>query len=94
MRVPLMNISVCPSYCTVKSPNENSAITVQGKLSPYIHFEWDNFEGLNIFNNKKLKVNRVHAMSMMTSRNPRPILITAYDLNFYVQHNSKLYHIA
>ena len=89
-----MNISVCPSYCTVKSRNEISAITVQGKLSPYVHFEWDNFEVLNILNNKKLQVNRVHAMSMMTGRRAKPILITAYNLNVYVQHSSKLYHVA
>ena len=94
MHVPLVNLSVCPSYCTVRSPNEISAITVQGKLSPYIYFEWDNFEVLNILNNKKLKVNRVHAMSIMTGRRAREILTTAYNVNFYVQHDSKLYHVA
>ena len=55
IQVPLRILTVCPTYWTIKSPLEVASVTIRGKLSPTIEFEWNEFELINKVTNRHIQ---------------------------------------
>lgn len=86
VHVPLMALAVCPTYWDIRSPHEVAMVTISGKLSPIVHFDWDQFELTNKLTNKTLHVQKNHTLSLLKGRTVRKLLRTTYSVHFFIQH--------
>ena len=90
VRVPLKALTVCPSYWKIQAPSEVSALTVRGKMSPTLEFEWDKFNLTHNLTNRTVNVEKLHRLSILKGRKLREILKTTNEVHFFVQHDRLL----
>ena len=94
VHIPLKRLSVCPTYWTIKSPSDVLSITIRGKRSPTIEFQWDCFTITNQLTNKTFNIKTFYSVSWFSGRKLRKILATAYSVHFFIQHENLLLPIS
>lgn len=92
--IPLRTLTVCPNYWEMKSPAEVLSVTIRGKLSPTIEFDWDQFEMKNKLTNRTIYINKIRSISMLKGRRLRKLLHSTYSVHFFIQHESLLLPIS
>lgn len=88
--IPLRTLTVCPNYCEIKTPAEVFSVTICGKLSPTITFDWNQFEILNKLTNRTIYLENTRSISMLKGRRLRKLLLTTYSVHFFIQHEGLL----
>ena len=73
VHIPLKRLSVCPTYWTIKSPSDVLSITIRGKRSPTIEFQWDCFTITNKLTNKIINIKIFYSVSWFSGRKLRKI---------------------
>ena len=84
--IPVMSLSLCPSYWFISTPTHISDVRTQGYFKPFLHISWPNFTITNKLTNQSLVVPNYLPISFLGRKRVQTILNQPYSINILLFH--------